>query len=152
MLGLLEETTEPDLRADLCTALKIWAEEGDGTDEVVARVAREIQGQGQTMPRSMMEFLVQRQSPEAVTILEPLWVAQPVDWEPILVEIGPAAEAAALRHLGSESRGLRHSAIRVLKRVGNPGSVPALQEQLATADDETRHLLEEVIESLEADS
>ena len=58
------------------------------------------------------------------------------------------AEAVALRHLGAEDRGLQHSAIRIVKRVGSADSVPALRAQLDGADDETKLLLQDVIGSL----
>lgn len=152
LMGLLEEETDPALRADIGTALKVWSEEGDEAPEVVARVAREMQQQGDKLPRSMVEFLVQRGSPHAVDLLKPLWLTQPAAWEGLLVEVGPSAEPLALQHLESEDRGLQHSAIRILKRIGSADSVAALRAQLTAADDETKLLLEEVIRTLDGSS
>jgi predicted Zn finger-like uncharacterized protein len=152
MMGLLEEETDPELRADLCSALKVWAEEGDESDRVVVGVARRMQALEQTLPRSMVEFLVQRQSSEAVSLIEPLWVADPVSWESIIAEIGPAAEDAILSHLKAQERGLQQSAIRILKRIGGAKSLGPLRAALDKADDETKLLLKEVIENVEAGS
>lgn len=150
MLGLLDEEDDAELREEICKALQTWADDSEEADAVVAGVARRMQGRGENLPRSMMEFLVQRKSPEAVSILEPLWVTKPVDWEPIMAEIGPAAEETILRHLSTDERGMQQSAIRILKRIGGTRSIGPLKALLDNVDDETNLLLKEVIESIEA--
>ena len=150
MLGLLDEEDDAELREVICKALQTWAGEDGEADAVVAMVARRMQKREERIPRSMMEFLVQRKSPEAVAILEPLWVAKPIDWEPLMVGIGLAAEDAMLRHLNGDERGLQQSAIRILKRIGTERCLGPLKALGDNVDDETKLLLKEVIESIES--
>lgn len=149
LLQLMEEDDDEDLRAEICKTLQTWAREGDDSDRVIAVVAREMQARDQSLPRSLVEFLVQRQSPEAVALIEPLWANAPISWEPIMLEIGPSVEEAVLRHLDSGDRSIQQSAIRIIKRIGTARSLPPLRAAHAEADQETKMLLESVIETIE---
>lgn len=149
MLSLLEDESDKELCGDICKALKVWAQDDDDAEAVVVRVAKAMQENGEEVPRSVLEFLVQRGSPEAIAMVEPLWISNPASWGGILAEIGPGAEDVVLKHLGSEERGLQHSAIKLLERVGTPLSVGPLRELLEVADDETKLLIQKAIESIE---
>jgi predicted Zn finger-like uncharacterized protein len=148
LLELLDEESESAFKGDVCRALIVWSEEGDGAEAAVARAAKEVMGRGESMPRSMLEFLVKRKAPEVVPILEVLWLEDPSAWEPIVAEIGPTAEDAVLKHLSDESPGVRLSAIQLLKRIGTKKSIEPLRALLPTASDEMKILIQEVIESL----
>ena len=148
LVELLGEESESEFKGDVCRALLVWSEDGDGAEQAVAIAAKEVLGRGETMPRPMLEFMVSRKSPEAVPILEVLWMEDPTAWEPIIAEIGPAAEDAVLKHLDDEDAGVRISAVQLLKRVGTKKCVEPLRALLPSADDEMKVRIQEVIDSL----
>ena len=148
LVELLEEEDDTQFRGDVCRALKVWSQEGDGADEVVARVAKDVLGRGESMPRSMLDFMVSRQSSEAVPIVEVLWMEDPSGWEPIVSEIGSAAEDAVIKHLSDAAPGVQQSAVRLLRRIGTKKSIEPLKALLPGADDEMKILIQEVIDNL----
>ena len=150
LIDLMAEESGSDLKGSVARALATWSEPGDGAEEVVAVSAREIIEAGEPMPRSMLEFLVLRKSPEAVKLLEPLWMKAPSAWEPIMTELGLVAEDAVIKHIRNEDRGIQQSAVRLLKRMGSQRGIESLRSLLDGADDEMKVLLQEAIDSIEA--
>jgi predicted Zn finger-like uncharacterized protein len=150
LIELMAEESSVDLKGSVARALATWSEPGDGAEKVVAVSALEIIEAGEPMPRSMLEFLVSRKSPEAVKLVEPLWVKEPTAWEPIMTELGLVAEDAAISHITSADRGIQQSAVRLLKRMGSQRGIESLRSLLDGADDEMKVLLQEAIDSIEA--
>lgn len=148
LVELLAEESESSFKGDVCRALLVWSVGGDGAEQAVVTAAKEVLGRGESMPRPMLEFMVSRKSPEAIPIMEVLWMEEPTAWEPIMAEIGPAAEDAVLKHINDESAGVRISAVQLLKRVGTKKSIEPLRALLPEANDEMKVLIEEIIESL----
>ena len=148
LVELLGEESDSEFKGDVCRALMIWSDNGDGAEQAVALAAKEVMGRGESMPRPMLEFMVSRKIPAVVPIIEVLWMENPTAWEPIVAEIGTAAEDAVLKHLNDEEAGVRMSAVQLLKRVGTKKSIAPLRALLPAADDEMKILLQEVIDSL----
>ncbi|NIP98062.1 MAG: HEAT repeat domain-containing protein [Akkermansiaceae bacterium] len=152
LVELLQEDDEADFRATICNAITVWSVPDDGAELAVARVAQDLVVNGEQVPRSMIEFLIARKAAEIVSILEILWKNDPGTWEPLVVDVGKDAEGAVAPHLGDEDRGVRRSAIVILRRIGTPASLPALRKALADSanDEDMQLLLRAAIDAIEA--
>lgn len=132
-------------------ALGVWSEPEDGTDVAVVRGLNSLMKAQDTVPKSMIDFLVARKSPSVSSVLEVLWSEDPQSWETSMISLGESSQDAALRKLGSEDRGLLFSAIRILDRVGTKSSLPAMKAALAQADsEEIQSKLESAINAIES--
>lgn len=153
LVELLEEDSDPEFRATICDAIAVWSEPGDGAEEAVTGLAQELLLNNESVPRSMVQFLLARRSPETLTILEVLWQKDPSTWEPLLVDYGQEAEEMVRGHLGAEDRGLKRSAVTILRRVGSSASLPALKQALEAAqdDDEMGVVIQDTIDLLESE-
>jgi hypothetical protein len=151
LTGLLAEESGTDYKGVFVEALAVWSEPGDGADLVVAQTVTVLMGEGGDIPRSMIDFLVERESATAGPLVEALWSNDPQAWESTMVDLGSESEEAAAQKLNSPERGLQFSAVNILKRVGTSASIPALRAQKAQVEDEEVLLkLEGAILSIEA--
>lgn len=127
----------------ICQALFTWStpEQTFATAAVVESLKR-LHADGATPPREMIAFLVARKETSVAPVLDEIWVKDHTAWEQYYGELGPSIEPLVLTHLNSESLMLRHSAVRLLGRVGTPASLPKLEALRPGADTELRVLLD----------
>ncbi len=150
LMKLLQDSKDTEFQATICNAILVWSEPGDGAEQAVARVAKNLLATEAQVPRSMIGFLLARKAPEVVPLLEALWKKEPSTWEPILVDVGKDAESTVAPYLRSKDRSLKRSAIIILRRVGTSASLPALRKALqGDEDEEMRALLRTAIESIQ---
>lgn len=152
LVELLEEDDDTEFRSTICSAILVWSQPDDGSEPAVSKVARELLSNKQEVPRSMIKFLIDRKYPEAIPLVEALWLKKPSTWEPLVVEAGSAAEGVILPHIGDEDQSVARSAILILRRVGTAASLPGLRKALATIQEgsELRVLLDTAIQAIES--
>ena len=147
---LIGEQADAEFKGIVAQALTVWSEPGDGVDLIVARSISELIGEGEDVPRSMIDFLIKRQSPTVIPLVENLWTNDPQTWESAMVDIGTAGQESVAQKLDSGSRAVQFSAVNILKRVGTSESVPALRALKAQIGDEEMQLkIEDAIKSIQ---
>jgi hypothetical protein len=139
---LLRDANAADAGA-ICQALSKWSTP-DQTFATAAAAAslKRLQASGATPTREMVAFLVSRKETSVAPALDALWAADRTAWEQLYGELGPAIEPLVLARMDQGTVILRHSAVRLLSRVGTSRSLPKLQELRAGADPELRVLLD----------
>ncbi|OYV05914.1 MAG: hypothetical protein CFE26_09060, partial [Verrucomicrobiales bacterium VVV1] len=142
LIQLLKEADAP-LQGDICRALEIWAQPDDVKATDATGLALQKLSLAKTPPpREMVEFLVKRKSEVVAPILDRLWAADSTVWEQLYGEIGPEIEPLVMARFKSASVPLKHSAMRLLARVGGKASLPLIQSTKEGADSEMRVLIE----------
>ncbi len=151
LLELLEEDSDREFRSTICKAIMVWSSPGDGAEDLVTDLARELLARNEEVPKSMIEFLVGRQTLDAVPLLKILWEKSPLDWEAEVIAMGSAMEAVILPCINSSDPALQRSALLVLRRVGTEVSLPGLRKALETAGENSDIglLIERAVEAIE---
>ena len=151
LLELLEEDTDREFRSSICKAIMVWSSPGDGAEDVVTGLARELLARNEEIPKGMIEFLVGRQTPGVVPLLKVLWEKSPLDWETEVMAMGSAMETVILPSINSSDPALQRSAFLVLRRVGTEISLPVLRKALETVgkNPDIGLLVERAIEAIE---
>lgn len=152
LIQLLKEADTP-LQGDICRALGVWALPDDPKAVAAAGLAlQKLSLAKTTPPREMVEFLVKRKSNVVAPILDGLWAGDSTVWEQLYGEVGPEIEPLVLARFKSASVPLKHSAMRILARVGGKTSLPTIQGAREGADSELRVLIERAEAAIRARS
>ncbi|MCH7227239.1 hypothetical protein [Haloferula sp. A504] len=148
MLELFQEG-DLEMKENVARALLTWSRPEDDAQEIVRAVVLErIRGK-ESVPRSMVEFLVSQKDAESAPLLHDLWMADASEWETLYGDLGPVIEDELLQGLGEYAPLQLISAARLLGRVGTEASVPVLQEAQKEATSELRVTLEQAIRSIQ---
>jgi hypothetical protein len=133
----------------ICQALMTWStpEQTFVTHAVINSLKR-LHAEDATPPREMIAFLVARKETSIAPILDEIWAKDHTSWEQYYSELGPSIEPLVLSHLSSDSIMLRHSAVRLLGRVGTPASLPKLEALRAGAATELRVLIDRAVAAI----
>ncbi|HEY8962324.1 MAG TPA: hypothetical protein VIM57_08975, partial [Luteolibacter sp.] len=130
----------------LCQALLNWSTpEQTFVTTAVVECLKRLHAEGVTPPREMIAFLVARKETSIAPVLDEIWAKDHTAWEQYYGELGPAIEPFVVKHLDSESIMLRHSAMRLLGRVGTPASLPKIEALRPGADTELRVLIDRAV-------
>ena len=138
-----------DFKADVCNALAVWSEEPGPAGDAALAEARKLLAAKGDVPQEMIALIVKEKNPDVVPVLDELWSENPTRWETLYGDVGPAAEVILIRRFPYAEGSLRHSAVRILGRVGGPKSLPLLNAAADGADSELRILLKKSIASIE---
>ncbi|WP_367873900.1 hypothetical protein [Luteolibacter sp. Populi] len=130
------------MQDQICRALMVWAEPGDGTEVAVRAAAAKLSPQAGEVPDSMMKFLALRKDLEAIPLADALWVADHNRWEEVYGSFGPAIEERVISHFEGSPPSMRRSATRLLGRVGSAASIPVLEAARSGADAELSVFIE----------
>lgn len=135
-------------KGDLCRALAVWSEHpgpaGDAAlQEVKALLARKAE-----VPQEMISLIVKEKNPAVAPVLDELWIRNPTQWETLYGDLGASAEVTLIRRFPTIDGMLRHSAVRLLGRVGGADSLPLLEAAATGADSELRILLQKATASI----
>lgn len=133
----------------ICQALMTWStpEQTFATHAVVDSLKR-LHAEGVTPPREMIAFLVARKETSIAPVVDEIWAKDHTAWEQYYGELGPSIEPLVLSHLNSDSIMLRHSAVRLLGRVGTPASLPKIEAIRQGADTELRVLIDRAVAAI----
>lgn len=144
----LIEFGDDELKSETARALKTWAQEGDGSVEIVRRVARDFFERQRTIPRSLVEFLVTRRDPEALDLMHELWRSDTSEWEALYGDMGTLIEDDVLQALPDLRPINKFSAVRLLRRVGTAKSLPALEAEKSGAVAEMQELISQAVTAI----
>jgi hypothetical protein len=145
---LLREANASDA-GPICQALMVWSTpQHTFATEAAAESLKRLHAEGATPPREMIAFLVARKETSIAPVLDQIWVKDHTAWEQYYGELGPVIEPLVANHLSSDSIMLRHSAMRLLGRVGTPASLPKIEALRPGADTELRVLIDRAVSSI----
>lgn len=137
-----------EMQEAIVRTLDTWAEEGDGSLEVVRETAKAFFERNETMPRSMVEFLTSRRDEPSLELLHQLWRSDMTGWETYYSDMGALIEDDVLKVLPELSPLDQFSAVRLLRRVGTAKSLPVLKEQQKDAVPEMKELITQAIDAI----
>ncbi len=150
LVQLLKEADIPML-GDICRALMTWSEPGDEKAIAAAVSALQRLDINTTIPpREMISFLVSRRAVNVAPILDKLWAADPTVWEQLYGELGQPIEPLILARMEKANSPVKHSALRLLARVGGKASLAAINAARNGADAEMRVLIERAEAAIQA--
>jgi hypothetical protein len=133
--------TEVIFKDKVCEALMVWsAEPGPAGEAALAEVKR-LTDADMEVPREMIKLLVKEQTPGVIPVLDALWFKNPMEWEELYGDIGPAVEGQMIRGFPKTEGSIRYSAVRILGRVGGPDSLGVLKEMGESKDSELNVLV-----------
>jgi hypothetical protein len=133
---------------EVCKALMVWAEDPSVANPQLLRRLNQMHSEKKRIPRSLASMLAKGKATEALPIIEELWIADATNWEPQMIDFGPPAEKSVLARFPELDSTLRHSAARILGRVGGEASIPVLEAARPKADPELVVLIESAVRSI----
>ena len=141
---------DEEMTGDLAKALIVWAEEGDGSVEVVRDVAVRLMASESEVPRPVIAFMVQNKDEAVIPILDELWATETGSWENLYGEMGSPIEDLVLKRFEEGSPTIKISAATLLAKVGTEKSLPALKKESEGARSEMAVVVNRAIEAIEA--
>lgn len=147
LIRLLQEE-DIDFKESICRALIVWAESPGAAGGAALAEAERLLGSGSPVPEDIMALVVKEQTPGAAEVLDRLWAESPTNWETLYGELGAPAEATLVRRFPSTEGTLRHSAVRLLGKVGGRKSLEVLEEPMDSSDAELSVLVEKAKEAI----
>lgn len=137
-----------EFKGNICKALSVWSEEPGPAGEAALKVVNKLVAEGKPVPPEIISLVVKEKNPAVIPILDELWFKSPMPWESLYGDLGQSAESSVIRRF-PETRGtVRHSAVRILGRVGGVDSLPILAAEVPGADSELRVLLDQAQKSI----
>jgi hypothetical protein len=147
LLGLLSARWV-DFKADVCRALAVWSETPGAAGRTALVEAKRLLEEKKAVPQEMISLIVKEKIPDVVPVIDQLWSEGPTHWESLYAEVGPMAEAQALKRFSSTDGSLQQSAVRILGKVGGPDSLAPLESALPGAHAELRILIGNAMASI----
>ncbi|MGL4400147.1 MAG: hypothetical protein ACRCXD_09790, partial [Luteolibacter sp.] len=139
-----------DFKGQICKALSVWSEQPGPASEAALKVVNQLVAAGKAVPPEVVALIVKEKNPAVIPVLDELWHDTPLAWESLYGEMGQAIEKSLIRRLPETQGNIRHSAVRLLGRVGGPDSLPVLAAVVQGADSELRVLLDQAEKSIRA--
>jgi hypothetical protein len=135
----------------LSRALMRWSDDYDAA-AAAALIALKTYYTSQNVipPESLVALVVKGKNDNAIPAITSLWLNSPVANEDHLAAFGQDAEPIVIKQLVSEEATVRHSALKILGKVGTASSLPLLRGLLDHQDPETRVLADRAIQEIEA--
>ena len=144
--------SEVKFKGKVCTALMVWsAEPGPAGDAALVEV-KLLTDEGKEVPREMVELLVKERNLAVIPLLDGLWFKNPMEWEELYGDVGPAAEAQMIRRFPKTEGSIRYSAVRILGRVGGPDSLGVLNVAEKSKDSELKVLVDQAAAAIRSRS
>jgi hypothetical protein len=137
-----------DFKQDVSKALAVWSEEPGPAGEAALKEALRLLAAKARMPQEIIALIVKEKNPGVVPVLDELWNGDVTRWESLYGDIGSVAEDTLLKRFPATAGSQRHSAVRILGRVGTPKSVPVLEGATQGADPELRVLIEKSVSAI----
>lgn len=147
LLALLSEESVT-YKADICTALEVWSEKPGPAGQAALLEIGKLMKRNVPIPKPIVALAVKEKIPEAVPVLDELWRGDAATWESLYADLGTMIEPTVIRHFPDVSGNLRHSAIRILGRVGGAESLMLMESITPGADSELRVLIEQAGKSI----
>ena len=141
-------TPEVKFKGAVCNALATWAEDPAPAAQAALKEAEKLLARKTAIPGEMIALIVKTKNPGVIPIIDALWSESPSQWERQYSEIGAGAEPVLLSRFSQTKGWHRHSAVRLLGKVGGANSLPVLEAAKTGADPELRVLLDKSIQSI----
>ncbi|NJM37259.1 MAG: hypothetical protein HC845_04960 [Akkermansiaceae bacterium] len=148
LIGLLNSDAV-DFKADICRALSTWSEKAGAASQAALIEVKKLIANNKTVPVAMVELLVKEKNQDAIPVLDALWLQNQEAWETIYGNFGKEIEPAMLRLFPDTKGSQRHSAVRILGRVGGDNSLSALNAAEADANREQKIVIDQAKKSIE---
>ena len=149
LIALLGEDSV-DFKGNICEALSVWSEQPGPAGEAALALATKLAANNQPVPPAVVALAVKERNPAVIPVLDELWFKNPMTWESLYADLGQPVEATVIQRFPGTKGTIRHSAVRILGRVGGTDSLPVLAAATAGADSELRVLLEQAQKSIRA--
>ncbi len=147
LIELLAED-EVEFKASVCGALAVWSEHpGPAGNAAAAEISKRISN-GKPVAPEMVSLVVKEKNPAIIPLVDQLWFKNPMDWESIYGDVGNGAEATLIKQFIKTEGTVRHSAVRILGRVGGADSLALLKGAAAGADPELKVLIAQAVQSI----
>ncbi|MGD9419521.1 MAG: hypothetical protein Q7R22_011310 [Verrucomicrobiota bacterium JB025] len=147
MISLLSEDWV-EFKDDLCRALMVWAAEPGPAGEAALTQALELRRRKASVPEEMIELIVKEKNPGVLPVIDGLWKEEPGKWEGLYAEMGALAEPTVIQGFPETEGAVRHSAVRLLGRVGGAASLPVLEAARRGAGTELGVLIDQAEKSI----
>ncbi|MES2995476.1 MAG: hypothetical protein V4733_01570 [Verrucomicrobiota bacterium] len=135
-----------DFKPEIARALMLWAEKPGPAGAAALEEIRRLRTKNLIVSDDLVELVIKEKPAGGLEMLVELWKFKPSSWEGHLGRMGREAEEAVIAELQEMDGAARHSAVRVLGRIGSPKSAAALK-RLAPGNDSELAL--EIEKSLE---
>jgi DNA-directed RNA polymerase subunit RPC12/RpoP len=132
----------------ICRALAVWSVEPGPASEAALKRVQKILDSNSIVPPEIISLIVKEKDLRVIPFLDRLWFKSPSDWESLYADLGPPIEASVIQRLPETQGMTRHSAVRVLGRVGSAESLPVLANAAVGADPELKVLLDKAEKSI----
>jgi hypothetical protein len=137
-----------DFYDGICRALAVWTPELGQASEAALKRVKKLLDSNSIVPPEIISLIVKEKDLRVIPFLDRLWFKSPSDWESLYADLGPPIEATMIQRF-PETQGMpRHSAVRVLGRVGSAESLPVLANAAGGADPELKVLLDKAEKSI----
>jgi hypothetical protein len=147
LIALLGEDSV-DFKTNICTALAVWSEQPGPAGEAALSLVKKLAAKNEPIPPAIIALTVKEKNTGVIPILDELWFKNPMTWESLYGDLGPPAEASLIQRFAETKGTVRHSAVRILGRVGGADSLPVLAAAVAGADSELKVLIEQAQQSI----
>ena len=137
-----------DFKGDVCKALSVWSETPGPAGDAALDEARKLLAAEKQIPVEMIALVVKEKNILVIPVLDQLWSSSPTQWESLYADVGPAAETTLLRRFPTTEGALRHSAVRLLGKVGGEDSLLLLESANVGAGPEIKVLIEKATASI----
>ncbi len=141
LISLMDEE-KVDFKENICEALIVWAETPGAASDAAIKAGNELLAKSDKVPAGLIKLIAKEKNKGGIPLVHAIWLENPNSWEAAYGDFGPAIEVQLLKSF-SETEGIvRHSAIRLLGKVGGSKSIPVLQAANNGVAVETQILLE----------
>ncbi len=137
-----------DFHGVVARALRIWDEDAEGASQEAVEAVKRLHAGGQQVTPDLVSLAAASRSSEMAPILKELWESNATTWESLCIALGPAMEGPMLEAFATASASSRHSAARILSRVGSDRSAAVLEAARDSADAELRAIIDRALETL----
>lgn len=135
---------------DIARALLKWADDPGSASAAALKTLSAYSPVEDAIPEFLVELAVLKPNPEAIPVLNNLWILNPDLWEKEFVKLGPGIETVVMEQLNSKNAPLQRSALKVLGKIGTAKSLPGLRKLLSAEDPEIRLLADRAVKSIES--
>ncbi len=138
-----------DFKADICNALSVWSEQSGEASQAALVEVQKLITKNKIIPPAMVDLLVKEKNQNAISVLDELWLKNQEMWETSYGNFGKDIEPAMLRLFPDTKGSQRHSAVRILGRVGGNDSLSALDAAEADANQELKIVIDQAKKSIQ---
>jgi hypothetical protein len=132
-----------DFKKDICAALSVWSEHpGPASDAALSEV-KKLMEKRQVVPPEMVALIAKEKNVHGIPAVDELWHESHAAWESMYGDFGSLAEVTMLQRFPKTSGIQRHSAVRILGRVGGKDSLPVITAAEAGANTELRIIIDQ---------